>query len=159
MSKTIFDNTVSSLDSKIVENKTKNVSIENELKKLKTFYLSYFRGKSHFEEDGTQHYLVFQPINRYIKLVANNKLYISLWKSKETIKPPATSDNSLNPLTDCVGDETRLKFNRSCLKQPTMQYTHGTTVQIYIVYELGSSSSNDNDPTIKKLFIRCSYSD
>ena len=76
MSKTIFDNTVSSLDSKIVENKTKNVSIENELKKLKTFYLSYFRGKSHFEEDGTQHYLVFQPINRYIELVANKKLYL-----------------------------------------------------------------------------------
>ena len=159
MSKTIFDNTISSLGSKIVVNKTKNVSIENEFKNLKTFYLSYFRGKSHFEEDGTQHYLVFQPINRYIKLVANNKLYISLWKSKETIKPPATSDNSLNPLIDYVGDKTRLKFNRSCLKQPKMQYTHGTTVQVYIVYELGGSSSNDNDPIIKKLFIRCSYSD
>ena len=33
--KTIFDNTVSSLDSKIAANKTKNDSIENELKKLK----------------------------------------------------------------------------------------------------------------------------
>ena len=25
--------------------------------------LSYFRGKSYFEEDGTQNYLVFKPIN------------------------------------------------------------------------------------------------
>ena len=33
--KTNFDNTVSSLDSKIAKNKTKNKSIKNELKKLK----------------------------------------------------------------------------------------------------------------------------
>ena len=75
-----FDNTVSILDSKIAANKTKNESIENELKKLKAFDLSYFIGKSHFEEDGTQNYLVFQPINRYFKLIANT-LYISSWKS------------------------------------------------------------------------------
>ena len=46
MTKTIFDNTVSSLNSKIAKNKTKNESIENELKKLKTFDLGYFIGKS-----------------------------------------------------------------------------------------------------------------
>ena len=34
VTKTIFDNTVSSLDSKIAENKTKNKSTENEFKKL-----------------------------------------------------------------------------------------------------------------------------
>ena len=97
VAKTNFGNTVSSLNNKIAANKTKNVSIENELKKLKTFDSSYFRSKSHFEEDGTQHYLVFQPINRYIKLIANNKLYISSWKSKglsdETIKSPVASDS------------------------------------------------------------------
>ena len=48
MTKTDFDNSVSSLDSKIAANKTKNECIENELKKLKTFNLSYFIGKSHF---------------------------------------------------------------------------------------------------------------
>ena len=37
--------------------------VENELKKLKTFDSSYFIGKSHFEEDGTQNYLAFQPLN------------------------------------------------------------------------------------------------
>ena len=59
MTKTDFDNKVSSLDSKIAANKTKNESIENEIKKLKALDLSYFIGKSHFEEDGTQNYLVF----------------------------------------------------------------------------------------------------
>ena len=68
-----FDNTVSSLDSKITTNKTKNKLIENEFKKLKTLDLSYFIGKSHFEEDDTQNYLAFQPIKRYFKIIANTK--------------------------------------------------------------------------------------
>ena len=44
--------------------------VENGLKKLKKFDAAYFRGKSHFEEDGTQNYLVFQPICRYFKRIA-----------------------------------------------------------------------------------------
>ena len=68
MTKTNFDNTVSNLNSKIAENKAKNWSVENELKKLKTFDLSYFISKSYFEEDGPQNYLVFQPIHRYFKI-------------------------------------------------------------------------------------------
>ena len=40
------------------------------LKKLQTFDSVYFRVKSHFEEDGTQHYLVFQPVYRYFKRVS-----------------------------------------------------------------------------------------
>ena len=94
MTKINCDSTVSSLDSKIAENKTKNESIENEFK-------CYFIGKSHFEEDGAQNYLVFQPIKRYFKIIDNTQ-FISSWKSKglsdETIKPYATSDNSLTSL-------------------------------------------------------------
>ena len=54
--KTYFNNTVSSLDGKIAANRAKDESMKNELKKLKTFDSSYFVGKSHFEEDGTQCY-------------------------------------------------------------------------------------------------------
>ena len=46
-------------------NSKKHVLTENELKKLQTFDSSYFLGKSHFEEDDAQTYLVFQPICRY----------------------------------------------------------------------------------------------
>ena len=35
---------------------------QDKIAKLKAFDSSYFRGKSHFEDDGTQHYLVFQPM-------------------------------------------------------------------------------------------------
>ena len=51
-------------------------------------------------------------------------------------------------MIDYVGDKIRLKV-LTCLKQPKMQYIHGTTVNIYIVYELGGSSSNENNPTLK----------
>ena len=100
--------------------------------------MSYFIGKSHFEEDGTQNYLVLQPIQRYFKLVANIQ-YISSWKSKglsdESIKPPSTSDNSLFLLIDCLGNKVKIKFNGSCLKQPKLsnQYSHKTIVNIYMV--------------------------
>ena len=37
--------------------------------------------------------------------------------SDETIKPPATPDNSLSPLINYLGNKIRLKFNGNCLKQ------------------------------------------
>ena len=92
-----------------------------------------------------------------------NTLYISLWKSKglsdKTIKSHVTSDNSLTPLIDDLANKIRLKFSGRCLKQPKLQYTHGTIVTIYIVYELGASGYNNNDPTLKNCFIWCSYFD
>ena len=86
-----------SCNRKITSNKTKHVLVENELKKLKTFDLGYFIGKSHFEEDGVRNYLVFQPLNKYFKVFTNaNTKYILSWQSKglsdETIKPCTTSD-------------------------------------------------------------------
>ena len=49
------------------------------------------------------------------------------------------------------GTKTRVKFTASCLKQPKISYTHGKVVNIYIVYESGTSSSHVNDPTLKNL--------
>ena len=51
---------------KITSNKSKHLLVENKLKKLKTFDSSCFIGKSHFEEDDAQNYLVFQPMHRYL---------------------------------------------------------------------------------------------
>ena len=42
-----------------------------------------------------------------------------------------------------------MQFTGSCLKQSKFTFTHKKVVNIYIVYELGASSSNVNDPTIK----------
>ena len=43
----------------------------------------------------------------------------------------------------------RVEFTGSCLKQPKISYTHKKVVNIYIVYELGASGSNNSDPTLK----------
>ena len=76
VTKTNFDNKISSLDGKIAENKTKNESLENEIKKLITLDLSYLIGKSHFEKDGAQNCLVFQLLNKYFKIIINKKCFI-----------------------------------------------------------------------------------
>ena len=135
---------------KITSNKTRHILVENELKKLKTFDLSYFIGKSYFEEDGTQNYLVYQPLNKYFKIITNKK-YISSWQSKGqsdgTIKPPATSDYKLNPQLSYFGTKTRVDFRGSCLKQDKITFNYGKIVNIYIVYELNklySKATPDN---------------
>ena len=83
------------------------------------------RVKSHFENDKTQNYLAFQPIQRYFKMIGNTE-HISALKSDERIKPPATSDNSFAPGLSYVGNRIRLKFDGSCLKQDKLTFTHGS---------------------------------
>ena len=117
--KTDFEAKLSSLNRQITGNKSKHLLIGNELNKLKTFDFSYFIGKSHFEVDGVQNYLVFQPIISYFKVnTITNADYVSSWKSKglssESIKPPTTSDNSLTPELNYYGTKTRIKFAGSC---------------------------------------------
>ena len=112
--------------------------------------MSHFIGKNFFEEDGTQSYLVFQPLEKYFQLITNT-LSILLWQSKglstETIDPLTTS---FSPLINYVGNKIRVKFGGSFLRQSNkLTYTHKTIVNIYIVYELCASSSHNNDPTLK----------
>ena len=118
--------------------------------------MSYFIGKNFFEEDGTQNYLVFQPIIRYFKVntIVNVTYYILSWQTKglssEAIKLPATSDNSLTPAISYYhASKIRVKFTGSCLKQDKVKFNHGKVVNIYIVYEMGTSSSSNSDPTLK----------
>ena len=50
-------------------------------------------------------------------------------------------------MIDYYGSKVRVKFNKGCLKQPNkLTYDYGRKVNIYIVYELGASSSNNSDP-------------
>ena len=148
ITKTDFDAKLSSLNRKITASKTKHFLNDNDL--------SYYRGKQYFDErSGKQSYSIFLPMGKYFKLnsVVNTADYVLSWQSKgisnESIKPPTTSDNSLTPELNYYGTKTRVKFTRSCLKQSDHFYAHKKVVNIYIVYELGASSSNFSDPTIK----------
>ena len=74
--------------------------------------------------------------------------------SAEAIKPPAKSDNILTPITSYYyASKIRVKFTGSCLKQHKVKFNHEKVVNIYIVYELGASSSKNSDPTLKN----CSF--
>ena len=124
------------------------------MKKLETFDSIYFRGKSHFEDDGTQNYLVFQTVSRYFKTVSANDSNILSWKSKglsdESIKPPSTSNKMLNPSLDYVGTKARVKFNGDCLKEEKITFNHGKIVNIYIVYETETNINISSYPTLEK---------
>ena len=95
---------------------------------------SIFVVKSHFENDGTQNYLVFQPKRKYFKRVSNTNNHILPWKSKglsdESIKPPSTRFNKLNPLLYYVSTKIRVKFEGSFLKQGVVLFNHEKIVNI-----------------------------
>ena len=90
-------------------------------------------------------------------MIANAK-NISSWKCKglsdESVKPLATFNNSLTPLIDYLGAKIRLTFNGSILRQPKVSYTHRKVVNIYIVCELGASSSDSDDPTLENCLVQ-----
>ena len=150
-----FDTRLSSLNRKITLNKTKHLLVENELKKLKTIVSSYFIGKSHFEEDGTQNYLVFQPLYWYFRWIASidNGNCIYYWQSgglsDERIISVKPSSLSITPFLDNYGTKTRVEFNGSCLKQNKIRYTHGKIVNIYIFYETSKNNNISNYPSLE----------
>ena len=93
VTKTDFDDKLSNLNRKITKNKTNHLLVQSELKKLKTLDLSYFIGKNYFEKDGTQNYLLFQPIIRYFKvnMIIGATDYVLSWK------PKGLSDSAIKP--------------------------------------------------------------
>ena len=126
------------------------------MKKLKTFDSIYFRGKSCFEEHGTQNYLVFQAIQRYFKIIASvgNRNHICYWKSKglsnERSNSIETSAYGINPYLR-YGDtnKIRVKFDGGCLKQDPGSLLNGGIVNVYIVYEKGKNDNISDCPTLE----------
>ena len=75
ITKTDFYAKLLSLNKKITQKlqKAMHLLVENELNKLKPLDSIYFISKSHFEEDGTQSYLVFQPMYKYFKVFSSTQ--------------------------------------------------------------------------------------
>ena len=132
ITKTDFNAKLLSLNKKITQNKTNHLLVESELNKLKTFDSGYFIGKSHFEEDGTQNYFVFQPMNKYLKI--GNSDYVLSWESKglsnESIAPPSAPSNIVSPSLNYLSTKITVRFSGSCLKQDKITYAHGKIITI-----------------------------
>ena len=120
------------------------------MKKSKTFALGYFIGKNHFDEDGSQNYLVFQSILKYFKYLSSK--WITKWKSKglsnEIIEVVSKTDNTLTRSVSYYRDKARLKFTGSVLQQKTVTYNHKKVVNLYVVYEITNFNGTNNYPTL-----------
>ena len=105
--------------------------IKLNMNKLQVYNLSYFKGKQYFDEgSGKQNYLVFLPMRKYFKLnsVVGVTDYVLSCQSKglsnESIKPPTTSNNSLNLRLSYNDTKIKVQFTESCLKEPKFTFTH-----------------------------------
>ena len=68
VTKTDFDSRLRKINTELITNKFEHKVIGDKFKEVETFDLSYFKSKSHFvDNDGTQNYLVLQPVNRCFK--------------------------------------------------------------------------------------------
>ena len=151
-----FDAKLSSLNRKTTANKSKHLLDGIELKKLKIFDSICFRGENHFEEDGIQDDLVFQPIQIYFKRTAGvgNGNCIYYWKSKglsdERINSIKTSDYEITPyLSYYDSNKIRVSLDGGCLKQDQSTRFHEGIVNIYIVYEITDNFNVSSYPTLE----------
>ena len=108
------------------------------MKKLETFDSIYFWSKSHFEDDGKQNSLVFQPIERYFKKIPGVSKgryvdYVYYWQSN------GLSDEKINSIKTS---------NHVYLKQDKITFNHGKVVNIYIVHEISKSINISSSPTL-----------
>ena len=158
VTKTDFDTKLKYFNKKINSNKTNHLLVVNELKKLKTFDLSYFRGKNYFGDDPIN-YLVFEPIPRYFDLDDDNSNDAILSrKSKglfnEIIKSPRSNNDILPPILKYIfTNPPNVEFNGSCLIQDMITYTPKTIVNIYIIHEITKYNPISSYPTHEIVFL------
>ena len=145
MKKTNISNLVknSNLNTKLATLATKAElkADEDEIVKFQGFDLIYFRCKVHFENDGAQKNLVFQPAYKYFKTVTDGNK-ITVWKSKglsdEFIKSSVQSSIhiSLALASRYINSKLQIRVDGSCLKLDKITFTHKKVVNIFIAYEI-----------------------
>ena len=86
---------------KTLATKTELKGKQDKIVNLQTHNLSIFIGQNYFNNDGSQKYLVFQPIQKTITNFYGFLYTISEWESKglsnEKFTPPYTANRSLSP--------------------------------------------------------------
>ena len=83
VTKTDFDAKLKDISDRVTKNKSKDLLLDNELKKLKTFDADYFEGRNYFEGgDGTQNMLIFQVKGEYFGRASLGSAERYTWKSK-----------------------------------------------------------------------------
>ena len=138
-----FDFSLKKISDRVTKNKTKQLLVENELKKLKRLDSSYFWGKNYFEgNDGAQNVLVFQTMQIHFKLINENQ--INKWK-------PKGSSNQYLSTFGTIGDKKPIKpmhvifKGKGTLVQDENDIiSGGPIINIYIVYKTSPKTINSN---------------
>ena len=114
------------------------------------FDSSCFRGKNHFEDDGSQNHLIFQLIDRYFKRIigVGSGEYIYFSKSKRLSDERINFDTASN-YSIYYSSKIRAKFNGNCLNQEKIPYANKTIVNIYMVYEISKNYNISSYPTLE----------
>ena len=113
---------------------------------------SYLRSKNYSDsDDGTQNYLVFQPMYKYFKTsLKGSTIYVSSWESKglSNEKISSITTPSYNQAPSLAYDNIRIKLNFfwDLLKQDKITYNNGPIVNIYTVYRLSPSIASNVTP-------------
>ena len=74
-----FDNKLKKVNKKVTSNETKNVLVENLLKKTTNIWFNSFIGQIYFNNDRAQLYLIFQPVYKTISIFSNYPGIVSKW--------------------------------------------------------------------------------
>ena len=148
ITKTDFDIELKKISDRVTSNKSKHLLVETEFEKLEKFDAAYFRDKSYFDGDGTQNYLVFQPVYKYFeKMKSSNLGYIISWKSKGLSNKKMNYDNTfsnLAPKLEYDNARIKLNFHGSFLRMDKVALNYGSIVNIYIVYKLTSRTADSS---------------
>ena len=155
VTKTDFDAKLKAISDRVTRNKAKDLLLDNELKKLKSFDTDYFKGKSYFGNDNIN-YLVFKVLFTYLNFYGDSLGGLVLsWNfkglSKEIIKALKSNNEILSPIVENTFNpqKLKLKFTGSCLIQDQIRYTPQTIVNIYIVYEITNKNSISDYPALE----------
>ena len=77
------------------------IKTEKNFLKVQTFDLSYFNGKSYFDDDRSQNCLIFQAISNTFTMLTGDTNTIIAWKSKglldKSVESHITPSNSFAP--------------------------------------------------------------
>ena len=106
--------------------------------KTQAFDLSYFTGKSYFDGNGLQNYLIVLPVFKYFQIFISTIGKMLRRKSKglleESITTPAISVNSFAlKFTHILNSEMAVKFKENCLKQSKLSFTQRNVVNVLFI--------------------------
>ena len=146
--KTNLDTELREISYRVTSNKSRHFQIENNLKKLEKFYSSYFKCKSHFEEDGTKNYLVFQGVYTYLEDADVSKTLIKFhansWTSKGLSNEKISSVTIFeHPFIEYTNARIKLKFDESISRQELLPYI-GSIADYCIVYRLSPRTNSSS---------------